>query len=59
MKIYLTRHGQKDSGDKQTKEEHFSRSLNDLGKKQAESLGKFLENREIKSIFTSNMPRAI
>jgi len=59
MKIYLTRHGQKDSGDKKTKEEHFARSLTDLGKRQARSLAEFLKDKNIKNIYTSNMPRAI
>lgn len=58
MKIYLTRHAQKDIGDKDNIEDHYNRSLTEIGVFQAEELGRYLRSKNIEIIYSSCMPRA-
>lgn len=59
MNIYLTRHAQKDTSQKQTKEEHIGRELTDFGRKQVGGLVEFIRGMKISKIYSSDMPRAL
>lgn len=59
MKVYFTRHAQKDNSSKFTTEDHFSRNLTMIGIRQSRLLGMQLKEEGITKIVTSNMPRAI
>lgn len=59
MKVYFTRHAQKDNSAKFSTEDHLSRHLTSVGMQQSKLLGIRLKEEEITKVITSNMPRSI
>ena len=58
MKIYFVRHAQKDNETKNSIEDHYNRSLTEVGILQAEELGNYLQTKNVETIYSSCMQRA-
>ncbi len=58
MNIYLIRHGETDWNDKLLFQGQTDIELNGRGRRQAASIGRWMKNRDIKAIYSSDLKRA-